>query len=84
MPRGRRLSSWTANQHRFLQAVRNENDQVKWATFCIHSHAWVVRDSSKARIAIKEYSEDAVAAAALQPGPRQYRQAAVAHQRCFR
>ena len=57
MPRGRRLSKWTANEHRFLQSVRNEKDQVKWATFCIHENAWFVLDSSAARIRIKEYNE---------------------------
>ena len=54
---GRRLSSWTTNQQRFLQPVRNELDKVKWATFCIHENAWLVFDSTKARTRIKEYNE---------------------------
>ena len=54
---GRRLSSWTTNQRRFIQPVRNELDKVKWATFCIHENAWHVLDSAKARTRIKEYNE---------------------------
>ena len=58
MPRGRCLSTWSANQQRFLQLVRKEDDKPKWATFCIHKHAWFVLDASAARIRIKEYSEE--------------------------